>query len=103
MDSDDTLRVDPVVMHGFAQALGGGAEALQKRLAELDGQVREMLGGWQGGAGGAYSSAWELWHRGASEVELGLSMLAKLVGQAGVSYQDNESASAKALRSVGDA
>lgn len=84
-------------MQGFAASLSGGAEALRARLAELDGQVGEMLGGWQGRAGGAYSSAWDLWHRGAGEVLLGLSMLAKAVGAAGAGYQGNESGSAEAL------
>jgi uncharacterized protein YukE len=40
-------------------------------LAELDGQAGEMLGGWQGRSGGSYRSAWQLWHRGADEVQVG--------------------------------
>jgi WXG100 family type VII secretion target len=101
--SDETLRVDPAVMQGFAQAVSGGADALRARLAELDGQVGEMLGGWRGGAGDAYRSAWELWHRGAGEVQLGLSILAKAVGIAGAGYQANESTSARALGGTDDA
>jgi WXG100 family type VII secretion target len=101
--SHETLRVDPAVMHGFAQALSGGAAALQARLAELDAQMEEMLGGWQGVSGRAYSSTWELWRRGAGEVMLGLSILAKAVGSAGVHYQVNESASGRALGGIGDA
>jgi WXG100 family type VII secretion target len=102
MTSDKTLRADPAAMQGFAQALCGGAEALRARLAELDTQVGDMLGGWRGGAGGAYSSAWELWHRGAGEVMLGLTMLAKAIDGAGVEYRSNESASARALGGVRD-
>jgi WXG100 family type VII secretion target len=89
-------------MAGCSQALGGAAEALRTRLAELDGQVGQMLGGWQGASGRAYSSAWELWHRGAGEVMLGLSILADAVGKAGGAYQHNEAASAQALRGVKD-
>jgi WXG100 family type VII secretion target len=100
MDAQDTLRVDPQVLHGFAAALGGGATDLQRRLAELDGQVGEMLDRWRGASGGAYAAAWELWHRGAGEVQLGLSILAKSVAKAGVGYQQNEAGSAQALRSV---
>ncbi len=100
MAAENNLRVDPTVLQGFAQALRGGAEDLRNRLAELDGQVGEMLGGWRGASGGAYASAWELWHRGAAEVQLGLSHLAKSVGEAGVGYQQNEAASARALRGV---
>jgi ESAT-6 family protein len=98
--AEDTLRVDPLAMQGFAQALRGGAEDLRNRLADLDEQVSEMLGGWRGASGSAYASAWELWHRGAGEVEVGLSMLARLVAQAGGLYRENEAVSADALRGV---
>jgi WXG100 family type VII secretion target len=99
--AENTLRVDPPAMKGFAQALRGAAEGLRNELADLDGQVGEMLGGWRGASGSAYASAWELWHRGAGEVEVGLSMLARLAAQAGGVYQQNEAASAQALREVG--
>jgi WXG100 family type VII secretion target len=102
MAERETLRADPQVMAGFSQALSGAAKDLQARLIELDGQVREMLSGWQGGAGGAYGHAWELWHRGAAEVQQGLSILAKAVGDVGVGYQGQDSSSAAALRSVVD-
>ena len=102
MGAEETLRVDPQVMPRFAAALDGGAKDLQNRLAELDCQVGEMLGGWRGASGGAYASAWELWRRGAGEVQLGLLQLARSVGKAGVGYQQNEAASAEALRGVRD-
>ncbi len=98
--ADGSVRVDPAVMHGFAVSLDGAAEHLSARLSRLDDQVGQMLGGWQGASGTAYASAWELWHRGAREVELGLSMLARLVGQAGEGYQANEAGSAQAERAV---
>lgn len=98
--ADNTVRVDPVAMQGFAVSLGGAAEQLAAQLARLDDQLGQMLGGWQGASGTAYGSAWELWHRGAREVELGLSMLAHLVGQAGEGYRGNEAGSAQAERSV---
>jgi WXG100 family type VII secretion target len=87
-------------MQEFAQALCGGAEDLRNRLADLDDQVGEMLGGWRGASGSAYASAWELWHRGAGEVEVGLSMLARLVAEADGIYQANEAVSAQALLEV---
>jgi WXG100 family type VII secretion target len=102
MAAETDLRVDPLVMHGFAQALLGGAENLRSQLAELDGQVGEMLGGWQGGSGSAYSCAWERWHRGAGEVEAGLSILARAVAHAGAGYQHNEAVSTQAIRQVHD-
>ena len=100
MGAQDTLRVDPQVLRRFAVALGGGARDLQSRLAELDDQVGEMLGGWRGASGGAYASAWELWRRGAGEVQLALSVLASSVGEAGAGYQQNEARSVQALRDV---
>ncbi len=102
MAAVNNLRVDPQVLHGFAEALRGGAESLRNQLAELDGQVGEMLGGWQGGSGSAYSSAWELWHRGAHEVEAGLSILANAVAHAGAGFEHNEAVSTRVIRQVHD-
>jgi WXG100 family type VII secretion target len=100
MATNDSLRVDPQVLQGFAQGLLGAAEALRHQLSELDGQIGEMLGGWRGASGDAYGSAWQKWHRGATDVEQGLSMLAKAVGHAGKGYQQNDAASAQSLRVV---
>lgn len=60
-----------------------------------------MLGGWRGASGSSYGSAWELWHRGAGEVHLGLTILAEAIAEAGAGYQQKESASAQAMREVG--
>ena len=98
--ADETLRVDPVVMQGAAVSLSGAAEQLSAQLSQLDEEVGQLLGGWQGAAGTGYGSAWELWHKGAREVELGLSMLAHLVGRADAAYRGNEVGSAQAERAV---
>ena len=100
MAEHEVLRVNPEAMHGVSQALSGAAKDLHTRLIELDGQVRDMLAGWQGGAGGAYGQAWDTWHRGAGEVQLGLAILAKAVGVVGVDFQAQESASVQRLRGV---
>jgi WXG100 family type VII secretion target len=100
MAEREPLRVSPEVMQGASQALAGAAKDLHTRLIELDGQVREMLAGWQGGAGTAYGQAWDLWHRGAGEVQLGLSKLAEAVGIAGVDFQGMDSASADVVGGV---
>jgi WXG100 family type VII secretion target len=100
MAERELLRVHPEVMHGVSQALSGAAKDLHTRLIELDGQLREMLAGWHGGAGGAYGDAWDLWHRGAGEVHHGLAILAKTVGVAGVDFQAQESASAQTVDGV---
>jgi WXG100 family type VII secretion target len=100
MAEREMLRVQPEVMHGAAQALSAAAKDLHTKLIELDGQVREMLAEWQGGAGGAYSEAWNQWHRGAGEVQQGLAILAKAVGIAGVEFQNQDSSSAQVLDGV---
>ena len=96
----EVLRVNPEAMHGVSQALSGAAKDLHTRLTELDGEVRDMLAGWQGGAGGAYGQAWDLWHRGAAEVQQGLAILANAVGVVGVDFQNAESASTQNLEGV---
>ena len=100
MGADETLRVDPTVMQEFAVSIAGAAEHLMSQLAELDDQVGQMLGGWRGASGTAYGSAWELWHRGAREVQAGLSILAHLVGQASSVYSQNEATAAQEMREV---
>jgi WXG100 family type VII secretion target len=105
MGAEDTMRVDPEAMQRAATALSCNAADLQNRLAALDRQVGEMLGGWRGASGGAYAAAWELWRRGAAEVQLGLSALAHSVDEAGAGYRRNDaraSQAARALRSVRD-
>jgi len=87
-------------MRGFTEALRSSAEDLRSRLTALDDQVGDMLGGWHGASGSAYAAAWELWHRGAGEVETGLSILARLVGEAGGRYQRNEAVAEQAMREV---
>ncbi|GAB7145127.1 secretion protein [Mycobacterium riyadhense] len=103
MAAENTLRMDPQVMDGFSQALRGAAEDLRNRLTELDGEVGAMLEGWRGASGNAYTAAWELWHRGAGEVQLGLSILGGALARAGVGYQQNEAAAQQTVRAVGDA
>jgi WXG100 family type VII secretion target len=100
MAERELLRVNPDVMHGVSQAMCGAAKDLHTRLIELDGHVREMLAGWQGGAGGAYEEIWEQWHRGAGEVQLGLSILARAVGITGVDFRELDSTSARTVNGV---
>jgi WXG100 family type VII secretion target len=95
MAARETLRVQPEVMHAASQALSGAARDLHTRLVELDGQVRELLAGWHGGSGNAYSQAWDLWHRGTGEVQLGLSLLAKTVGVAGADFKAQDCTAAQ--------
>lgn len=85
------------MLQSSAQALRAGAEDLKDRLTRLDGQVGGVLAGWRGESGGAYTRAWELWHRGAVEVQAGLSILLRLVDHAGRVYEQHEAASAEAL------
>lgn len=87
-------------MHVASQALSSAAKDLQSRLVELDGQVRELLDGWQGGSGSAYAAVWDSWHRGAGEVQLGLSILGKAIGMTGAEFQTHEDAASQELDGV---
>ena len=87
-------------MQSVSQALSGAAKDLHTRLGELDGEVRDMLTGWQGGSGSAYGEAWDLWHKGAAEVQLGLAILAKMVDNSGTQFQAQDSASEQTMDGV---
>jgi ESAT-6 family protein len=94
------FRVQPEAMHVASQALSTASKDLHSRLIELDSQVRDLLASWHGGSAGAYGQAWESWHRGASEVQQGLSILADAVGIAGVEFHNHEEASAQQVDGV---
>jgi WXG100 family type VII secretion target len=100
MAERETLRVQPEAMHSASQALSGAAKDLHTKLVELDGQVRELLAGWHGGSGDAYGQAWDLWHRGSGEIQLGLSVLAKSVGVAAADFQTQDDTAAQTADGV---
>jgi WXG100 family type VII secretion target len=100
MAQGETVRVQPEAMQVAAQALSSAAKDLHTRLADLDGQVRDLLAGWHGGSGGAYGEAWDSWHRGAGEVQQGLSIMAKAVGLAGAEFETQEEQSAQTVDGV---
>ncbi len=100
MAERETLRVQPEAMHSASQALSGAARDLHTKLVELDGQVRELLDGWHGGSGHAYGEAWDLWHRGIGEIQLGLSILAKAVGVTGADFQAHDDTAAQTADGV---
>jgi WXG100 family type VII secretion target len=100
MAERELVRVQPDAMHVASQALSSAAKDLHTRLIELDSRVRDLLAGWHGGAGGAYGGAWDSWHRGAAEVQQGLSILARTVGVVGVEFQTHEQASTQTIDGV---
>ena len=100
MAQGETVRVQPEAMHVASQALSSAAKDLHARLLELDGQVRDLLAGWHGGSGGAFGEAWDSWHRGAGEVQQGLSILAEAVGVTGREFADQEHSSAQTVDDV---
>ena len=87
-------------MQTASQALASASIDLHTKLVDLDAQVREMLIGWQGGSGSAYGGAWDLWHRGAAEVQLGLATLAKAVGNAGIQLQAQDAAAEQTTEGI---
>ncbi len=100
MAEHELVHVQPDAMHVASQALSSAAKDLRTRLIELDGYVRDLLAGWHGGAGSAYGEAWDSWHRGAGEVQQGLSILARAVGVVGVEFDNQEEASAQTVNGV---
>jgi WXG100 family type VII secretion target len=100
MADRETLRVQPEVMQTASQALARASKDLHTKLVDLDAQVREMLTGWQGGSGSAYGDAWDLWHNGAAEVQLGLAILAKAVGNAGIQFHAQDAAAEQTAEGI---
>ena len=82
------------------ESLSAGAQHLQAGLEDLDSEVTEMLGSWEGSAGGSYAAAWRQWHDGASKVQHALAVIAENIGQAGKAFEGHEQAAAAQLRGL---
>lgn len=102
MISGDKLNVTPAVLAGACESLSGASQHLLNELKALDATVSGMLAGWQGNSGGAYGGAYRQWLDGAHEVELALSTMARLLGEAGKTYAAGEQRSATNVGSLGN-
>ncbi len=95
------LNVSPAVLSGTCESLSAAAEHLLTELKGLDGDVMKMVSRWTGTSGGAYGEAWLQWHRGATEVERGLAVMAQLLGRAADAYAESEQSAAAELGGLG--
>lgn len=91
------LKVDPAVLRAACEALTAGAQHLQAGLRDLDAEAQQVLGSWEGAAGGSYGAAWRQWHEGSLKVQQALATIAERLGQAGQAFVANEQASATEL------
>ena len=73
----ERIDVDPAVLRAAAEALAASAQTLHTGLTELDAEVVEMLGSWQGAAGHAYAQGWRQWRIGARHVQSVLAGIAE--------------------------
>ncbi|MEZ0358068.1 WXG100 family type VII secretion target [Mycobacterium sp. SA01] len=94
------LKVDPAVLRAACEALTSGAQHLQAGLRDLDTEAQQVLGTWEGSAGGSYGTAWKQWHDGSLKVQQALATIAERLGQAGQAFEAHEQASATQLRGV---
>ena len=91
------LRVSPEVLRAACEALTAGSQHLQAGLRDLDAEAQQVLGTWEGSAGGAYGAAWKQWHEGSLKVQQALAVIAERLGQAGQTFDAHEQASATEL------
>lgn len=96
------MNAAPAVLAGACESLSGASQHLLNELTSLDATVSGMLAGWQGNSGGAYGGAYRQWLDGAHEVESALSIMARLLGEAGKAYAQGDEQSAAGLGSLGN-
>lgn len=85
------------MLRAACEALTAGAQHLQAGLRDLDTEAQQVLGSWEGSAGGAYGAAWRQWHDGSLKVQQALVTIAERLGAAGQAFAANEQASAADL------
>lgn len=88
------------MLRAACEALTAGAQHLQAGLRDLDAEAQQVLGTWEGSAGGAYGSAWKQWHDGSLKVQQALATIAERLGQAGQAFEAHEQGSAASLRGL---
>jgi len=98
--TSERIDVDLAIMQAAADALAASAQTLHTGLTELDAEVVEMLGSWQGAAGHAYSQGWQQWRIGAQHVQSVQAGISEWVSSAADAFEARDRASAQQLRSV---
>jgi len=96
----DHLKVDVNEAFKTSHAVSNDAEELREELSRISQEWGNVSHGWSGAAASAYTSIWEEWHEGAANLVEALAESSRRLGQAAVSYEQQDTVSAHRLDSL---
>ena len=94
------LRVDAEKAFNASHAVSNDAEELRDELRRIEHDWDNLSSGWHGTAASAYTGLWQEWYEGASALVHALAESSRRLGQAAVSYQEQDVAAAQTLTSA---
>jgi WXG100 family type VII secretion target len=94
------VRVDAPRAVETSHAVAVDADELRAELSRLSHEWGTVLSGWSGAAASSYADRWEEWHDGAAKLVERLAQSSQLLERAAKAYDEQEAASARAVRSV---
>jgi len=91
------ILVAPEQLQSIAAQLNAGAANIESILHQLEGQVAPLHSEWQGVAQARFQELWAQWQRSSRGIQEALHGIAQITQQAGLSYQDTETAIASSF------
>lgn len=87
------IKVTSEDLHSLSAQVTNGSNSIQEQLSNLQSQVSAVVGdSWIGQASGQFNELYEEWNRSAAGLREALDGIARLLNNAGSSYQANEDA-----------
>lgn len=94
------LKVDAAQALSTAHVASNEAEQLRHELAGIFREWDDVSAGWSGAAASAFASRWDEWHQGATQLVETLDESSRLLAEAAVAYDAQETDSVRSLRSI---
>ncbi len=91
------FRVTPEQLKALSTRVDGGAQNIQAELAALRSALAPLEEEWTGQARERFRELYDQWDAGANELQQALDGIARLLAQAGQSYDDAERAVASSF------
>lgn len=87
------IKVTSEDLHTLSNNVQTGSNSIQDQLTRMQNEVLGVVGGdWQGAASGQFHELWDEWQRSAAGLKDALDGISRLLGNAGIHYQQTEDA-----------
>jgi WXG100 family type VII secretion target len=88
-----TIKIDPVLAHQTAHAIGSASGNLRETLSKLAGSVAQAQSRWDGSARQKFDPAWEELQRALTEVLTGLDQIGSAIEHEATAFEQADGTS----------